>query len=109
KVDENGCSLAQLFEPAYADSTAVAGGDPVTVSPTFTKKDTDGTVDAPAGTTFALAKGAPDWASIDANTGEITFAPGADVPAGDVNVPVVVTYPDNGGTDAVNAKVTVLA
>ncbi|MDK8601908.1 Rib/alpha-like domain-containing protein [Trueperella bernardiae] len=107
KVDENGCSLAQLFEPAYADSTAVAGGDPVTVSPTFTKKDTDGTVDAPAGTTFALAKGAPDWASIDANTGEITFAPGADVPAGDVNVPVVVTYPDNGGTDAVNAKVTV--
>ncbi|WP_300048807.1 Rib/alpha-like domain-containing protein [Trueperella sp.] len=109
KVDENGCSLAQLFEPAYADSTAVAGGDPVTVSPTFTKKDTEGTVTAPEGTTFALGEGAPAWAKIDPNTGAITFTPGADVPAGDVNVPVVVTYPDNGGTDAVNAKVTVLA
>ncbi len=106
-VDENGCSLAQLFEPAYADSTAVAGGDPVTVSPTFTKKGADGTVTPPEGTTFAFGDGAPDWAQIDPNTGEITFTPGADVPAGPVDVPVVVTYPNNGGTDAVNAKVTV--
>ncbi|MDV6239845.1 Rib/alpha-like domain-containing protein, partial [Trueperella bernardiae] len=106
KVDENGCSLAQLFEPAYADST-VEAGKTATVTPTFSKKGAEGAVDAPAGTTFALAKGAPDWASIDANTGEITFAPGVDVAAGPVEVPVVVTYPDNGGTDAVNAKVTV--
>ncbi|WP_311776935.1 Rib/alpha-like domain-containing protein [Trueperella abortisuis] len=105
-VDENGCSLAQLFEPAYADSS-VEAGKTATVTPTFTKKDTEGTVTAPEGTTFALAEGAPDWAKIDEKTGEITFTPGADVPAGAVNVPVVVTYPDNGGTDAVNAKVTV--
>ncbi|WP_406714365.1 Rib/alpha-like domain-containing protein [Trueperella pyogenes] len=105
-VDENGCSAAQLFEPAYADSSVEAGKS-ATVSPTFTKKDTEGAVDAPEGTTFALGEGAPDWAKIDPNTGEITFTPGADVAAGDVQVPVVVTYPDNGGTDAVNAKVTV--
>ena len=59
----------------------------------------------PEGTKFALAEGAPDWASID-NKGAVQLNPGGEVDAKDYTVPVTVTYPD-GTTDNAELKVTV--
>ncbi|OFT36706.1 hypothetical protein HMPREF3166_00475 [Corynebacterium sp. HMSC08A12] len=59
----------------------------------------------PDGTTFALAEGAPDWASID-DKGAVQLNPGGEVDAKDYTVPVTVTYPD-GTTDNAELKVTV--
>ncbi|WP_296107757.1 Rib/alpha-like domain-containing protein [uncultured Corynebacterium sp.] len=59
----------------------------------------------PDGTTFALAEGAPDWASID-DKGAVQLNPGGEVDAKDYTVPVIVTYPD-GTTDNAELKVTV--
>ncbi|MGI6786252.1 MAG: Rib/alpha-like domain-containing protein [Gleimia sp.] len=109
-VDENGCSLSQLYEPAYPD-TEVEAGKEASVTPTFTKKDEEGNVEAPTGTTFAFDPDfeVPDWADIDPNTGVITLKPGVDEAAQTITFPVVVTYPDNGGTDKVNAVISVTA
>ncbi|MDD7687217.1 MAG: YPDG domain-containing protein [Actinomycetaceae bacterium] len=107
-VDENGCSTAQLLEPKYGN-TLVVPGKPATASPSFTGKD-GGAATAPEGTTYAI----PDTftaptgytVSIDPNTGVITVTapkqPSADT-VEEFDVPVVVTYPNNGGTDNVNA------
>lgn len=57
----------------------------------------------PEGTKFALAEGAPDWASID-DKGVIELNPGDEVDVKDYTVPVTVTYPD-GTID--NAELTV--
>lgn len=59
----------------------------------------------PEGTKFALADGAPDWASIDGK-GVVQLNPGGDVDTKDYTVPVTVTYPD-GTTDKAELKVTV--
>ncbi len=59
----------------------------------------------PEGTTFALAEGAPDWASID-DKGVVQLTPGGEVDAKGYTVPVTVTYPD-GTTDNAELKVTV--
>lgn len=59
----------------------------------------------PEGTKFALAEGAPDWASID-EKGVVQLNPGGEVDAKDYTVPVTVTYPD-GTTDNAELKVTV--
>ena len=59
----------------------------------------------PEGTKFALAEGAPDWASID-DKGAVQLNPGGEVDAKDYTVPVTVTYPD-GTTDNAELKVTV--
>lgn len=59
----------------------------------------------PEGTKFALAEGAPDWASID-NKGAVQLNPDGEVDAKDYTVPVTVTYPD-GTTDNAELKVTV--
>ncbi|MDO5048976.1 MAG: Rib/alpha-like domain-containing protein, partial [Actinomycetaceae bacterium] len=72
--------------------------------------DNDGNdVELPAETTFALGEGAPAWATIDATTGKISVAPGADVVATDYDVPVVVTFKDVTDPVKVTAKVTVTA
>lgn len=59
----------------------------------------------PEGTKFALAEGAPEWASID-DKGVMQLNPGGEVDAKDYTVPVTVTYPD-GTTDNAELKVTV--
>lgn len=59
----------------------------------------------PEGTKFALADGAPEWASID-DKGVVQLNPGGDVDTKDYTVPVTVTYPD-GTTDKAELKVTV--
>lgn len=59
----------------------------------------------PEGTKFALAEGAPEWASID-DKGAVQLNPGGEVDAKDYTVPVTVTYPD-GTIDNAELKVTV--
>lgn len=59
----------------------------------------------PEGTKFALAEGAPEWASID-DKGAVQLNPGGEVDAKDYTVPVTVTYPD-GTIDNADLKVTV--
>ena len=59
----------------------------------------------PADTKFALADGAPNWATIDDN-GVVQLNPGGEVAPQDYDVPVTITYPD-GTKDTAILKVTV--
>ena len=103
KVDEFGCTLADRWNPSYADVNGQVGKPAVSAAPVFdevTTKDKDEKAAAPQGTKFALGKDAPAGVSIDAQTGVITW----DKPAqGDTEIPVEVTYKD-GTTDKVTAK-----
>ncbi|MBS5973490.1 MAG: YPDG domain-containing protein, partial [Varibaculum cambriense] len=103
KVDEFGCTLADRWNPSYADVTGQVGKPAVSAAPVFdevTTKDKDEKAAAPQGTKFALGKDAPEGVSIDAKTGVITW----DKPAqGNTEIPVEVTYKD-GTTDKVTAK-----
>lgn len=103
KVDEFGCTLADRWNPSYADVNGQVGKPAVSADPVFddvTTKDKDEKAAAPQGTKFALGKDAPAGVSIDANTGVITW----DKPAqGNTEIPVEVTYKD-GTTDKVTAK-----
>lgn len=103
KVDEFGCTLADRWNPSYADVNGQVGKPAVSAAPLFdevTTKDKDEKTAAPAGTKFALGKDAPAGVSIDAKTGIITW----DKPAqGNTEIPVKVTYKD-GTTDKVTAK-----
>ena len=60
----------------------------------------------PEGTKFTLGKDAPKDATIDEKTGEIKYTPVDGDEKTPVEIPVVVTYPDN-STDEVTAKITV--
>lgn len=103
KVDEFGCTLADRWNPSYADVNGQVGKPAVSAAPVFdevTTKDKDEKATAPEGTEFALGKDAPAGVSIDAKTGIITW----DKPAqGNTEIPVKVTYKD-GTTDKVTAK-----
>ena len=103
KVDEFGCTLADRWNPSYADVNGQVGKPAVSAAPLFdevTTKDKDEKTAAPAGTKFALGKDAPAGVSIDAKTGIITW----DKPAqGNTEIPVKLTYKD-GTTDKVTAK-----
>lgn len=103
KVDEFGCTLADRWDPSYADVNGKVGKPAVSAAPVFdevTTKDKDEKATAPEGTVFALGKDAPEGVSIDAKTGVITW----DKPAqGNTEIPVEVTYKD-GTIDKVNAK-----
>ena len=88
------------YEPEYDEIDATAGED-ATSTPTF--KDGEGTkTDIPEGAKFTLGKGAPEDASVDPNTGVVTYNPGISKAGYTVKVPVVVTYKD-GTTDKVEA------
>ncbi|MDY3737497.1 MAG: Rib/alpha-like domain-containing protein, partial [Peptoniphilaceae bacterium] len=91
------------YEPNYEDQT-VEKGQSITATPTFTKGGQE-TQDAPV-QSFALGENAPDGARINEHTGEVTYTPTDNTPAGEVNIPVKVTYNDN-STDDANLKVTV--
>ncbi len=103
KVDEFGCTLADRWDPSYADVNGQVGKPAVSAAPLFdevTTKDKNEKAAAPQGTKFALGKDAPAGVSIDAKTGVITW----DKPAqGNTEIPVEVTYKD-GTTDKVTAK-----
>lgn len=103
KVDEFGCTLADRWNPSYADVNGQVDKPAVSAAPLFddvTTKDKNEKAAAPQGTKFALGKDAPAGVSIDAKTGVITW----DKPAqGNTEIPVEVTYKD-GTTDKVTAK-----
>lgn len=103
KVDEFGCTLADRWNPSYADVNGQVDKPAVSAAPLFdevTTKDKNEKAAAPQGTKFALGEDAPAGVSIDAKTGIITW----DKPVqGDTEIPVKVTYKD-GTTDKVTAK-----
>ncbi|MHA6526714.1 Rib/alpha-like domain-containing protein [Corynebacterium pyruviciproducens] len=101
--------LSDANQPAYPASTPMvfAGKQATVLAPSFDNPATEGTETAPAGTTFTLGKTAPTWVTIDPTTGALTLTPGADVPAGTYQIPIVVTYPD-GSTDTVYQDVAVV-
>ncbi|MCL6424449.1 beta-1,3-glucanase family protein, partial [Brachybacterium sp. JHP9] len=86
--------------PVYPGLSVKAGETATSASP----KNADGS-DLPAGTVYAPGEGIPGWATVNED-GSVTAAPGADVPAGVVQVPVLVTYPD-GTSETVNVPVTI--
>ena len=103
-VDSN----ADKYQPEYGDMT-VKQGETATVEPTF--KDKAGQpvnkADVPVAK-YELGSNAPEGASIDQATGAVTYTAPANQPAGEVTIPVVVSYAD-GTTDNATAKATVSA
>lgn len=95
-------SVASALVPAYEPTEAQPGQPAVSEEPTFTGGSGE-TVDAPEGTTFALGDDAPTGATIDPETGVITWTPGIDDANRTVDIPVIVTYPD-GSTDDAEAR-----
>lgn len=95
------------YEPAYADKAGKAGVEVTTDAPTF--KDADGKdATAPKGTKYTLGDKAPKGATIDENTGKVTYTPKESEAGKPVEIPVVVTYPDK-STDDATAKINVEA
>ena len=107
-VTEKVLTQAEANVPAYPQATEVSQRGETTIPVTFDRPRTSEKEEMPQGTTFAKGTGdnVPEWATVDPATGTITAKPGADVPAGDYTVPVVVTYPD-GTTETVNVPVHV--
>ncbi|MFO3666521.1 Rib/alpha-like domain-containing protein, partial [Anaerococcus kampingiae] len=97
--------ITDNLTPAYTDADGKVGTQTTITSPNFTDKDGKDAA-KPEGTKFALGKGAPEGATINPDTGEIKYTPTKDDAGKDVEIPVVVTYPDD-STDNVVAKVTV--
>ncbi len=95
-------ALADTLAPAYTDTPAQVGVEAVSDPPTFT--DGEGAdAEAPEGTTYSLGEGAPEGASIDPDTGVISWTPSEEDADTLVEIPVVVTYPDNSTDDATAA------
>ena len=94
-IVEDADPYADRFEPSYEKSTHEPGTKNVkSGEPSFKTQPTEGEGEAtemPEGTKFALGENAPEGATIDEKTGVVTLA---EQPANSVNVPVVVTYPD---------------
>ncbi|WP_141670055.1 Rib/alpha-like domain-containing protein [Actinobaculum suis] len=109
KVNEEGCSLNDLNDPNYKPTNASVGVEVSSAAPTFDNPKTADveTNAAPTGTKFALGSDAPANAKIDANTGVITMTPTVEQANQTLNIPVVVTYPNNGGVDETTAQFNV--
>ncbi|MFN0603151.1 Rib/alpha-like domain-containing protein [Facklamia hominis] len=98
-------TTADNLTPTYADKDGKAGEAVTTDAPTY--KDTDGKdATAPEGTKYTLGENAPEGATIDENTGKVTYTPKESEAGKPVEIPVVVTYPDK-STDNATAKINV--
>ncbi|MCY3028031.1 Rib/alpha-like domain-containing protein, partial [Aerococcus sp. JJEM-2022a] len=119
----------QTYEPTYPVGQTESGENPTptTVNPSFSgeipndpnnptgPKTHQDNVTPPTGTNFTFGDGTTNWtnpntgdtATIDPNTGQVTFTPGKGRPEdGTVTIPVVVNYPD-GTKDNTNVTVNV--
>ena len=107
KVVEAAQTTADNLTPTYADKDGKAGEAVTTDAPTY--KDADGKdTTAPEGTKYTLGENAPEGATIDENTGKVTYTPKESEAGKPVEIPVVVTYPDK-STDNASAKINVEA
>ncbi|KGF10783.1 hypothetical protein HMPREF1633_08790, partial [Tissierellia bacterium S5-A11] len=98
---------SDLYTPSYADKDGKAGTPVTTDAPTFKDADKKDTT-APEGTKYTLGENAPEGATIDENTGKVTYTPKESEAGKPVEIPVVVTYPDK-STDNATAKINVEA
>ncbi|VEJ36230.1 Parasporal protein [Aedoeadaptatus ivorii] len=104
-------SQAPKYEPAYTDVEGTPGTEVTTKDPKFLdqKSEADPKPEAkpqPTGEKFALGDGAPQGATIDENTGKVTYTPTARDANTTVDIPVKVTYSD-GTIDETLAKIKV--
>ncbi|MDD7766436.1 MULTISPECIES: Rib/alpha-like domain-containing protein [Anaerococcus] len=97
--------IAEKVQPEYTEADAQVGKPTTITAPNF-KDDKGQDTTKPDGTKFDLGKDAPEGATINPETGEITYTPTEADAGKPVEIPVVVTYKD-GSTDEVNANVTV--
>lgn len=114
-------TMAEKHQPTYIDQTVTRGiyteplGTTEIPAETTTTAGTSGqnptaaadTPALPGGIIYAAGNTAPTWIHINPETGVITAFPGTDVAAGEINIPVHVTYPDN-STEDVTAKLIVV-
>ena len=104
-------SQAPKYEPVYTDKDATPGTEVTTDAPKFLdqKSEADPKPEAetqPTGVKYTLGDGAPEGATIDADTGKVTYTPSSNDAGKPVEIPVKVTYSD-GTTDEANAKINV--
>ncbi|AXR74245.1 hypothetical protein DCC27_008020 [Auritidibacter sp. NML130574] len=98
---------AETLDPAYENASGAPGEQVTVPAPTY-KNNQGQDVSAPAGTKYALRDDAPEGATIDENTGEITYTIAEDARNGSsIDIPVVVTYADE-SVDHVTATVNVV-
>ncbi len=96
---------SDLYDPVYTDTSVQAGATKQSEAP----RDKDAAKTLPAGTKFEITeegKRAHPWATINPETGVITFTPSRHIELKDYYIPVTVTYPDT-STDTTSAKVTI--
>ena len=104
-------SQAPKYEPVYTDKDATPGTEVTTDAPKFLdqKSEADPKPEAetqPTGVKYTLGDGAPEGATIDADTGKVTYTPSSNDAGKPVEIPVKVTYSD-GTTDEATAKINV--
>ncbi|ERS42173.1 hypothetical protein HMPREF1292_00246 [Corynebacterium sp. KPL1995] len=96
KFNPNLADIAEDVEPQYKP---VENGGTQSAQPSFVDQDDQSkTADKPNGTKFSLGNGAPEGATVNADTGVVSLAQPVDQ---ETSVPVKVTYSD-GSSDTTN-------